>query len=566
MVESKRPLAQIDPEKERELRHERGREQRYRERIQHRAAHPPQPDGPRNQFFVGRRLPQLKSAPYVQFEGRIALVAPEPDLGGATEFYLGRAFATIDGVDVYDWRNPLGRLFFESAPAEQHTDNVACVRTVHHTGDTLTDYIDDLVGENTPTPVFGRKPVAATGSSSPSATAPTMARQAPTGSAPTHRGSDCQPTTTPTDGAPPSLDRTTPSFIRAEPLLRARLRAPRAKKLGPVLSTLQSEQYRLVTTSAAHSMIIEGGPGTGKTIIASHRAAYFIGDDTATSSALAGNVLVVGPTAEYGGHIDDVITELAGDSERVRVLSLPELKRRLLGGADATLTPAPSWLADTNTSLEDLVREARSRLAHGQDARLTVAQLYEYIRTNGRHQQPPTRQPRAREPLWRQPRMREPDWRQQPLTDEPGWRQYLSTLPTIAQATSEDSRPWLLALIHHTLTPDKSLTSIGHVVVDEAQDVTPTEWLMLRTINPNGGWTILGDLNQRRDDHTCRTWDAVLNALGLPERTVRHQLQSGYRSTVAILEFANRLLPADATVPVALQQDGPRPAIVSTIR
>ncbi len=68
--------------------------------------------------------------------------------------------------------------------------------------------------------------------------------------------------------------------MRAEPLLRSRLKAPRKERLSQVLATLQPEQYRLITAPASDSIIIEGGPpGTGKTIIASHRAAYFIHDD-----------------------------------------------------------------------------------------------------------------------------------------------------------------------------------------------------------------------------------------------------------------------------------------------
>ncbi len=56
--------------------------------------------------------------------------------------------------------------------------------------------------------------------------------------------------------------------------------APRTTSLAPVLATLQPDQYALVTIPAMDSVIIEGGPGTGKTIVASHRAAYLVNEET----------------------------------------------------------------------------------------------------------------------------------------------------------------------------------------------------------------------------------------------------------------------------------------------
>lgn len=120
------------------------------------------------------------------------------------------------------------------------------------------------------------------------------------------------------------------STIRAEEALRAQLQAPRTKGLSAVLSTLQPDQYELATVAATDSMIIEGKPGTGKTIIASHRAAYLVHKDTPAEKKLNGNLLLIGPTAGYSKHVLDVINRLAAGSERIRVLSLPELWQHIL--------------------------------------------------------------------------------------------------------------------------------------------------------------------------------------------------------------------------------------------
>ncbi len=79
--------------------------------------------------------------------------------------------------------------------------------------------------------------------------------------------------------------------------------------------------------------------------------------------------------------------------------------------------------------------------------------------------------------------------------------------------------------------------------MDEAQDVTPLEWLLLDEINEADAWTILGDLNQRRSDHTLGNWAHVLDVIAIDADTPIRRMKRGYRSTKPILDFANRLLP-----------------------
>src|SRR4051812_48929684 len=81
-------------------------------------------------------------------------------------------------------------------------------------------------------------------------------------------------------------------------------------------------------------------------------------------------------------------------------------------------------------------------------------------------------------------------------------------------------------------------------VPDEAQDVTPLAWRLLRRLNPPGRWTLVGDINQRGLAWSAPSWDAVAQAAGFPLNTARlEEVHSVYRSTSAILGFANALLP-----------------------
>ncbi len=134
------------------------------------------------------------------------------------------------------------------------------------------------------------------------------------------------------------------------------------------------------------------------------------------------------------------------------------------------------------------------------------------------------------------------------------------------QAHLKPSLLWLLTLIEHYVRPDGARSRIGHIIVDEAQDVATGEWLNLWAMNDADAWTILGDLNQRRTDNTLTTWSDISNAVGLPSATTPIRLKLGYRSTERILQFANRLLPPDNRPPPALRREGKLPEIVGTVR
>ena len=122
--------------------------------------------------------------------------------------------------------------------------------------------------------------------------------------------------------------------VRAEELLRTQLQAPRTKSLAPVLATLQPDQYELVTVPAMESMIVEGQPGTGKTIVASHRAAYLINEERPPENTLDGNILLIGPTIGYSNHVRDVVNRMTGGTDRIKILAIPQLMQRILGLKD----------------------------------------------------------------------------------------------------------------------------------------------------------------------------------------------------------------------------------------
>ena len=570
-----------DTAKGTELKKEQEAESRYRNKVRESFTHPPQPEGPRNGLWVRPPARAPKDPPFVQLEGHIALSHPDPGLDGITEFYIGRSYAQVDGVDVFNWRNPLCRLFFDSnhnepqvenslPGTEAHgiTRNLAAVRTFHHQNGVITDFVDDILCEPPPQPLFGRPKVRPTQGPQPLDTTRSCPEQLAAESvpnigqpAPTTAGAD-------SDGTQPAAPADSQGFVRAERLLIDHLRAPRAKALAPVLATLQPVQYRLIATDPRRSMIIEGGPGTGKTIIASHRAAYFVSTDADTD--FEGDVLVVGPTDRYTRYIGDVIAELTGKSPRITVAPLPELTNMPTSArtaAQTNVTPPTNLPTRPRmralVDIESLITAARTRLTNGRDSRLTVEQIYEYLRGNGSATRPLTRDTATVNLLRKLP----PSWSRRSHDD----RVAAEVRSAIETSLGDHAQP-ALAL------PREGSDSVGkpreaaspgnyrHVIVDEAQDLTLDDWLMLRRLNSGGAWTILGDFHQRRADKTPKNWEVVLRALGLPGDTPRLGLQRGYRSTTPILKFARGLLPASAEPLVALRADGPGPVILNPIR
>lgn len=118
------------------------------------------------------------------------------------------------------------------------------------------------------------------------------------------------------------------------------------------------------------------------------------------------------------------------------------------------------------------------------------------------------------------------------------------------------------ALCHldHLLN-DRAEPRFDHVVIDEAQEVSVIELLVIRMHSRNNGFTILGDLAQRLSPQGIDSWRDILQVFR-GEASSRYRVRTSYRSTYEITRFANRLLKkADhrAVTAVPFHRPGPRP-------
>ena len=86
----------------------------------------------------------------------------------------------------------------------------------------------------------------------------------------------------------------------------------------------------------------------------------------------------------------------------------------------------------------------------------------------------------------------------------------------------------------------------GHVVVDEAQDLTPMQFRMVARRAPSGSITVLGDLAQATGPWTYGDWSEIRAHLPAPPPYHHDELSLGYRAPGQVLDFASRLLPEAA--------------------
>lgn len=115
----------------------------------------------------------------------------------------------------------------------------------------------------------------------------------------------------------------------------ASLASARSPRMRDVLGTIQADQDAIVRAGSQGALVVDGGPGTGKTVVALHRTAYLLYSDPRLGHD-RGGVLFVGPHEAYLGYVADVLPSLG--EEGVRTCTVRDL---VVEGADASIEPDP---------------------------------------------------------------------------------------------------------------------------------------------------------------------------------------------------------------------------------
>jgi DNA helicase IV len=398
----------------------------------------------------------------------------------------------------------------------------------------------------------------------------------------------------------------------ASRILTEEIERPRVGPMRDIVATIQPEQDELVRASLEESICVQGAPGTGKTAVGLHRAAYLL--YTYPDRLRVAGVLVVGPSRAFLSYIaavlpalgevdvtqvtiDDLVSHVpvrAEDPPRTAALKhdirMAEVVRRALYAQLAEPTE-PLVVPDGGTRWRvpaDAVRRivaevcgavtgdglpyltGRERLA----ARL-VALLQRMAEARGESPGEAWQRRMARsrpvktllDQVW--PVVRA-DALVARLFSDPDLLSTASddVLTDSEQALLRWDRPrgaktarWTAAdavLVDEALGLLERVGGFGHVVVDEAQDLSPMQCRAIARRNGHGSLTVLGDLAQGTAPWATRRWPESLTHLGKPKATVS-ALTTGFRVPAAVLELANRLLPqlgVDVPDARSLRHDG----------
>jgi DNA helicase IV len=378
-------------------------------------------------------------------------------------------------------------------------------------------------------------------------------------------------------------------------LLREEIERPRVGPMRDIVATIQPDQDELVRADLDTSLCIQGAPGTGKTAVGLHRAAYLL--YTYPARLRRSGVLVVGPNRAFLHYIAQVLPALGeGGIQQSTVDELvahapvratEDAALATLKGdarlADVLRRAVFSHVARPADDVVALVGTKRYRIpaqhlrryvddARRADVRWSVVRerLRAQVAEDVRRQREdaggaPSDAETAR--LARSAAVREFVDSVWPALDPLALltRLYSDTafLERCGRVLTDDERAllhrparsqrWTAAdavLIDELAALLDGAESYVHVVVDEAQDLSPMQCRAVARRCPLGSVTVLGDLAQATTPWAPGSWPVTLRHLGHDGAAVR-PLTAGYRVPGEVLEVANRLLPHIADVPPA---------------
>ena len=514
---------------------------------------------------VTHRLTQLHLGDASLLFGRIDR---EPEHGGET-FYIGRMAVSDQNQDpvVVDWRAPVAEPFYRATGRQ--TMGLARRRYFATRGRQLLGIEDELFGEH-------------------------------------------------------ALDLGEGAGLQGHGTLIAALETARSGRMGDIVATIQGEQDEIIRAPLPGVLVVQGGPGTGKTVVALHRAAYLL--YTHRFPLEDQGVLVVGPNRLFLAYIEQVLPSLGEsgvqlavladlvdgvkirgrDREEVARLKGDEVMAKVVAKAvrdrkRALRRPLRLGLGLQTLSLSvatsaDIVRDARRRYRyHNAGRRFVERELAFHLAESARTPIDPAE-------VWRQVR-KHPDVRAaleemwpvltpaQLLHDLYGSKallylaagRHLSKLQVErlhrARSESVDDVVWthddvpLLDEARAHLGPkprrvrreEDDVRTYGHIVIDEAQDLSPMQLSMISRRSLNGSLTVVGDIAQSTGAWAHADWNEILSLLPDRRPARREQLTVGYRIPGPNMDLAARVLARsapDLLPPRSVRQDGRPPQFV----
>jgi DNA helicase IV len=561
-------------------------------------------------FQAAKRIAQLDAAHEGLVFGRLDMTAAVD----SQPRYVGRIGLRDEDRDslIIDWRAPAAAVFYQATAAEPH--EVIRRRVLRCTGARVVGVEDELLDADALTE------------------AEAEGRDLP---------------------------------IVGEGALMAQLSRARDRSMHSIVATIQAEQDKAIRAPSRGVVSISGGPGTGKTVVALHRAAYLLYNERRRYES--GGVLIVGPSGVFMRYIERVLPSLGETAVALRSLG------EVVDGFRATRHDEPA-VADVKGSerMAEVLRRAARQQAPGSPAEYRVfwrddrialdrgvlGRVRRHLMSQGRrNKQLPRVSSALLDAMWRQVRgergreqgrekfddemlsrddfldfalgwwppldaptvlswLRDPEFLARvadgvlsteeqrlllkswsgrttsgdfaiediPLLDE--LRYALGDVPQKA----DDERDDPLALIEGAVDIQELMTAsdreyapsgrpwappthsidddgFAHVLIDEAQDLTPMQWRMVGRRGRAASWTIVGDPAQS-------SWPAPEEAAAarasVLEGKAQHEfhLSTNYRNSSEIYDFAAAYaerVGLNADLPEAVRRTGAEPEVVTGV-
>ena len=405
-----------------------------------------------------------------------------------------------------------------------------------------------------------------------------------------------------------------------DPLL-AEINRSRTGSMREIVATIQAEQDRIVRAPLDLTLVVQGGPGTGKTAVGLHRAAYLMFEHRDQLSREG--VLIVGPNRRFLDYIQDVLPSLGerssrqvvpadlGDIDLASPSALSSRHRRLvgdlrmaelirlslqaiplvpehdvrirtdLGSATIEVSAARQHMQQIITDSERMgparetwisgvIGDLRSQVMKRSEGfpTSTASDYSKAVRRSDAFKEfvkqhwPESKPEAVVRSIWRD------SSENAGVMETAGFNveevSVLQERPARGKLTEVD-RPlideaaWQLGA---------RFIEYGHVVLDEAQDLSPMALRMVARRAKARSFTVLGDVAQCSGDWMYEDWDLPLRALASDATAVElAELTVGYRVPDEFIKLANALLPsiAPGLAPTASVRPALAPAVTRIV-